>query len=467
MSRSLLIVPSLAAAILLGIAGCGDDPPVVACADGTWRDCTTSDGLQGEQSCSSGLWGACVQKKLCDENATMGCKLPDGKDGQKVCQGGIWTACGPLPGSCQDGTYKDCTTVDKKPGLQKCENSVWGPCTAKEQPQCKEGEKQACSTACGTGSEVCVKGEYQNCDAPKPGQEVCDGLDNNCDGKVDEVCSCVHGKTEPCYTGSPATKNIGRCKDGVRTCDKGAWGPCSGEVLPAAKEDCLTPVDDDCNGTVNDGCMCTPGQSQPCGSDVGECKKGTQACTTQAVWGPCAGDTPPVSEKATGCDGKDNDCDGVADNGLDLDSDESNNDCGTSRNYTVSNADLAAKVLSPTIYPAGDLDYFKITAVETTGFELCLPLDPQCQYLEVELVSPPVSGVQYQYSIYTGSCTVPLKTFTGTSKTTLSWEGACYVNDSKDFWIKVEAAQSSAPTWSCQPYNLKLRHTRQYAACPP
>src|SRR5512134_2384262 len=90
--------------LVLVLPACGSDPTVVACTEGTRRDCTTAESQQGEQTCSAGLWGACTQKKLCDENATMTCKLADGKDGQKVCQGGLWTACTPIPGSCQEGT---------------------------------------------------------------------------------------------------------------------------------------------------------------------------------------------------------------------------------------------------------------------------------------------------------------------------------------------------------------------------
>ncbi len=70
---------------------------------------------------------------------------------------------------------------------------------------------------------------------------------------------------------------------------------------------------------------CTPGQtqSQACGTDTGECQKGTQTRTCQSnwlwgAWGNCNGAINPVAET---CNGKDDDCDGLIDDGFDLDGD--------------------------------------------------------------------------------------------------------------------------------------------------
>src|SRR6185436_10973538 len=44
--------------------------------------------------------------------------------------------------------------------------------------------------------------------------EICDGKDNNCNGIVDEGCSCVNGSTHSCYTGPAGTSGVGSCKGG-------------------------------------------------------------------------------------------------------------------------------------------------------------------------------------------------------------------------------------------------------------
>jgi hypothetical protein len=62
-------------------------------------------------------------------------------------------------------------------------------------------------------------------------------------------------------------------------------------------------IDNDCDGAVDEGL------ARGCGSDVGECRPGTQTCSAGA-WGACVGSIDPVPES---CDEKDNDCDGQTD----------------------------------------------------------------------------------------------------------------------------------------------------------
>ncbi len=95
---------------------------------------------------------------------------------------------------------------------------------------------------------VCIESDA-GCLTGSPGA-CSDGI-LHCDGGV-AVCEAVT-TTESCYSADAATRNTGICHDGTQTCT-GTLGACTGEVDPAAHEDCFNTLDDDCNGLVNDGC---------------------------------------------------------------------------------------------------------------------------------------------------------------------------------------------------------------------
>src|SRR5262245_22262775 len=63
------------------------------------------------------------------------------------------------------------------------------------------------------------------------------GLDDDCNGMVDDTCSCTPGAVQRCFSGPPGKRNIGACTDGTQTCDGagefGIWGPCVGGIAPA------------------------------------------------------------------------------------------------------------------------------------------------------------------------------------------------------------------------------------------
>jgi len=104
-----------------------------------------------------------------------------------------------------------------------------------------EGLTRDCSNLCGTGVETCDRGSWGTCSSPTPTVEACDGEDNDCDGVIDDGCSCEDGDIQSC----------GSCEDGLQGCSDGEWGECEGgtaavsEVCDGVDNDCDERIDED------------------------------------------------------------------------------------------------------------------------------------------------------------------------------------------------------------------------------
>lgn len=80
---------------------------------------------------------------------------------------------------------------------------------------------------------------------------------------------CETGDTRACYTGPYGTRDIGICESGTERCIGGQWtGECRLQVMPEAAETCDDDKDNDCDGVVDNGCAkAQPDMGQ--GSDMG------------------------------------------------------------------------------------------------------------------------------------------------------------------------------------------------------
>jgi hypothetical protein len=143
-----------------------------------------------------------------------------------------------------------------------------------------------------------------DCDDTNPDRfpgntEVCDGVDNDCDFTVDEGNPGGGGF---CSTGLPGVCDPGTlfCTGGALVCEPDASGnpeTCNG-------------VDDNCDGSIDEGF----GLGDACSAGTGECfATGVLVCSGDGTMSVC--DAVPGTPQPEVCDGLDNDCDGVPDDG--------------------------------------------------------------------------------------------------------------------------------------------------------
>ena len=120
-------------------------------------------------------------------------------------------------------------------------------------PQSSNPLSRPCASACGKGNEICKSGKWTGCSASQPKPETCNAKDDDCDGEIDE------GVSRPCST---------KCGPGKEVCVSGVWKKCD---APQPSPEICDGKDNDCNGQIDDGSLCPGGKCVPNGTGGAEC----------------------------------------------------------------------------------------------------------------------------------------------------------------------------------------------------
>jgi hypothetical protein len=305
-----------------GILMCfGNVDPTTETCNGIDDDCDGAVDATGASPPADSV-GSCNARPAPPPGATSPCT-----SGVKTCVGGVVR--------CQGGTGPsaplDGCNVDAN-----CDGTL----TNQPDTQTDVANCGACGHSCLVGAVhanvACVAGQCQltgcqpgwhdldangTCEYPcsfQSAQEACNGVDDNCNGLVDEgvvapsvtaVCGVSPNATAPECTTNVSVSCVGgawQCTFPAGVCNAG--GGCAGtaEICDA--------LDNDCDGQLNEN---VTGFGTPCEAGSGLCRatgtivcNGANATQCSAVPTPCASLPGGCTEV---CDGLDNDCDGLVD----------------------------------------------------------------------------------------------------------------------------------------------------------
>ncbi|MDQ3030899.1 MAG: CAP domain-containing protein [Myxococcota bacterium] len=184
-------------------------PGIVECTGGAFPECTpmvgpSAETCDGRDEDCDGTTDESIAPMTCGTNVGR-CST-----GTRVCSGGTFAACsgqvGPRAELC-DGVDDDCDTrTDEGVAPMTCGTNVG---------------------RCSTGTRVCSGGTFAACSGQVgPRSERCDGIDDDCDTRTDEGVA-------PMTCGT----NVGTCSTGTRRCSGGTFGACAGSVGPRSELD--------------------------------------------------------------------------------------------------------------------------------------------------------------------------------------------------------------------------------------
>ncbi|HEX5749299.1 MAG TPA: MopE-related protein [Archangium sp.] len=286
--------------------------------------CTPSPGFVEEVDCDdyspTTHPGAAEVCNGVDDNCNG--TVDDGNPGGNlVCSTGLKGECAAGTTACSNGrvlcVQNNVASTERCDGL---DNDCDG-----ERDEDNPGGMQTCSTGklgvCAAGVTYCTSSALHCVQTVAASSEVCDGLDNDCDGVVDEdlLLQTWYRDADSDGYGNPSSW-IQNCRQlagyvaNALDCNDG-----NAAIRPGAAEVC-DGLDNDCDAQVDEGVKTTFYRDADADT-YGATGTTTLACSKPTGYatrgGDCNDSNSSIKPGATEvCDGKDNDCDGNVDEGV-------------------------------------------------------------------------------------------------------------------------------------------------------
>jgi hypothetical protein len=243
----------------------------------------------------------------------------------------------------------------------------------------------------------------------------------------------------------------GSCRTPAQEC--GAQ-PGSGATQITCDSLCQTPNSATCTGTTAGVCINISAGNETCGSGV--CQVTQPRCSNGAPH-TCTPNTAAAGPEA--CNNLDDNCDGIVDNNaLFADGYEPNGDCNSYRTLPTVGSDQTLTQNAITIYPSGDVDYFRINAAETDNS--CACCDFWCtdeDYTLTVTLTVPAGAGSYEFCTNNtcGAVSTYCQVVAQGASFTWTWDldGGCPGNDTYAIYFRIRPA--NAPGFECLPYTLR------------